>query len=213
MRKLAKLVLVLALCTAAVWCLKSPGWGPVTTFLTSLAMLIILLIAEARSEARVSETNPDLPLFEAFLRELPYRGIIQHLDDYGGNATIDVRKLGKLNEFTVLWINAQHEFRDRDLEKKRRRLLAVATEFLDFLYDKTEMSSDVARKVPGKLPTQDPELFYSVSQNLLKLGDELVKCHQDLVRTGLNKLNLPGPTGAQKTKQKREGVRPSNGFC
>lgn len=99
-------------------------------------------------------------------------------------------KLAKLNAFSLDWKNPEHEFQDKRLERKRKKLLKVAEEFLNFLIDNTEAVNPRIRDVPNKLQTREPQRYQSTVEKLEKLGDQVVKSHQDLVRAGRKKLNM-----------------------
>ncbi|MFQ5885131.1 MAG: hypothetical protein ACE5IO_08540 [Thermoplasmata archaeon] len=183
--KFAKLFVLLG---TVAWAARTLSWESIIACLASLAAFVVLEIREARAQERTVEPRPDRVLFREFLKKLPSGGSIDYIRLTPMAGPINRNVLYNLEDFTLEWGNAQHEFQDRVLEKKRKELLARINEFLTFSSNNTFPTDRGNQRVPLEWEIKRRDLFEFAVSTLERLAAEIVKCHQDLVRTGQKRL-------------------------
>jgi len=152
--------------------------------LTALAALI----GRDLSEKRPDEPNPDKDLLEAFLKILPSSGTIRYIDEKHVADVFERDMLRDLQRFVIEWDCAECEFQNKGLEKKRKKLLSLGLDYLNFLALNTWEVSPGFSRIPAEWPREQLDHYRRVVERLDKLVTEIVRCHQDLVRMGRKKL-------------------------
>lgn len=183
-----KIVNLIALLLTVAWFARSPDWEPAVGFLGLLATLIGLEVKTKSAKG----PHPDKELFQEFLRVLPSNDSIEFIRTFNmAGFSFDRRKLDDLKEFAYEWDDAEHEFHDKQLETKRKKLLKLIQKYLNYIAMHTfHTEYRYLYSVPLEWEYQKPELFNQIVGDLHRFAEEIVSTHQDLVRTGRRKLRL-----------------------
>ncbi len=100
-------------------------------------------------------------------------------------------QLDGLKEFFHDWNNVARQFHDKKLEKMRKKLHESTEKYLEkigqniFTTDRVGLSS-----VPREWEINKPELFRSAVNELHDLADEIVRAHEDLIKTARKMLKV-----------------------
>ncbi|HEX8162903.1 MAG TPA: nucleotide-binding protein [Pyrinomonadaceae bacterium] len=132
----------------------------------------------------------DRELLAQLRKALPSNGSIKFIRDFSmGSAAFHRKKLDDLYNFMDDWNDAEHEFLDEELEERRGRLYTLVQEYLELVHHNTfpEAAGDMLA-VPTEWRYEDNERYVRVVNQLHGKAGEVVRAHQDLVRTARNKL-------------------------
>jgi hypothetical protein len=177
---------LLALMVAVAWLARTPSWEPLLATLTCLAILVGQEIAATRN----LPVNPDIALFEEFLRLLPSSGCISFIKDYDFHGPFRLDNLKPLFTFLYSWDKPEREFRDRGLDRKRRELLRAADSFLQLVGHHTSPQTEHINSLSPTLQRDQPEEYTRIGNEINSAADKVVKCHINIVRASRKKLHL-----------------------
>jgi hypothetical protein len=102
--------------------------------------------------------------------------------------SFEVDRLDDLYGFLHGWDDAEHEFLDKKLEEKRKRLLKLIAEYSHLIGMNTWRTDLGLQTVPPEWEGEQPDRFREVVTNLHDKAGEIVSAHQDLVRAARKKL-------------------------
>lgn len=175
-----RLLNLFAVLAATVWLVHTHGYDALATF---LALLAVQLGQEFAAQPKIRQSHDKL-LFDAFLRALPSNGrFLTFLKDQDIGAPFRRNVLDEMYTFLQEWGSAEHEFKNRRLEKQRSKLYGLTKRFSH------ELSFAIF---------QDGNEFYSMGVNdyedrpdilvkrdrLNDMATDVYMNHQELVRVG-----------------------------
>jgi hypothetical protein len=185
MRRVFQIVVGLAFLASAVWFIRHPQWDSTVAGLASLGVLVGALIEQKIHRGK----ETDRRLFQQFKAVLPSKGSIDFIDKFNmAGFSFDVSRLDDLYNFLHDWDDAEHEFLDRKLEEKRKRLLKLVAEYSHLIGLNTWQTNRGFQTVPPEWETEQPTRFYETVEKLHAKAGEIVETHQQLVRLGRRKL-------------------------
>lgn len=150
-----------------------------------------LEVETLEEEIRRRKIEKDRELFKEFLEVLPSSGSIDFIDQKNmAGFSFDSEKLDDLRDFYYDWDDAEHEFMDDELEAKRERLHELVADYTSLIAGKTFPTDSGHQTVPPEWEYEQPERFAKVVNELHEKADAVVEAHQDLVRTGREKLGV-----------------------
>lgn len=137
-------------------------------------------------------TDADKDLFEAFKSTLPSKGSISFIDEQNMAGFSWPRKnLEQLEKFYHEWDDAEHEFLSNELESLRLKLHQLIGDYLGQIAVNTFPTNNPDRQtVPSEWELENPKRFFDVVNSLHETAGEIVKTHQDLIRTGRKRLGI-----------------------
>ena len=163
-----------------------PDWEPFITGIAFFAGLIGLEFSETKS----IKNSPDIKLFNKLIGLLPSATLIEFLKNKDFGAAFQNDYLDPLRDFNIYWDNAEHEFMNGKLEKKRKELLLEIDEFLDYLAHNTWPLRNGIQSIPAEWEEDQPERWERTKNELNRLSDRIVIIHQDLVRLAKKELHV-----------------------
>jgi len=175
-----RLLNLFAVLAATVWLVRAPSYSALATF---FGLLAVLLGQEFAARPRKRETH-DKSLFEAFLHALPSNGpFLTFLKDQDIGAPFRRSALDEMYAFLREWGNAEHEFKNRRLEKQRSMLYEQTNKFsrelsLAIFPDGSEFYS------MGINDYEDRPDLMEKREHLNNAATAVHKSHQELVRFG-----------------------------
>jgi len=116
-----------------------------TAGLMAIAALAGIFAKKSLSDASdLGKTNSkhDTKLFEKFLTDLPMQPTIQLLKDHNFENSFNKDSIQPLFDFVYDWSNADHEFKNRKIERDRKKLLAQAQDLADKIIEHTTPVGD-----------------------------------------------------------------------
>lgn len=129
----------------------------------------------------------DRVLFDALIKLLPSNGVIDFLDqtNMAGFSFLDA-KLDPIREFYYEWNIPEKEFINTELETIRSKIWSKVDSYLNIIATETFSIGRNAerRSVPEEWEYEQPQRFDRVVKSLHSLAGDIVKLHQELVRTG-----------------------------
>lgn len=176
--KILKAVALILVMASFTWMMKNPDWEPIITFLAMLSMLISLEF----SEEKIRTKHPDIELYQKFIQNVPSTGSIQYLRDTDMRRPIDTTQLRELSRFVNYWDNAEHEFVNKEIEKKKLELLDSCNKFFGFFNLNTFHFRDTLQSVPIEWQDEQIERYNRVTSTLNTLADDVVTKHQELIK-------------------------------
>jgi hypothetical protein len=182
--KYLKFIAVLA-CEA--WFCILPGW-PAGTAL--LGTLIVLVKHEEGDAARARYWNADAKLLAEFLQTLPSDGGIAFINGLDFSSPFSIFRLNDLSYFRHAWNDAEHEFHDKSLEKRRYQFWSLVDKFLWCVTLSTFPFGEERQSVPVEWSREHPDHFEKVVRELNELARQVVIKHQELVRLGKRNLRI-----------------------
>lgn len=125
------------------------------------------------------------------MRDLPYEPSIRLLERTELVGPFEFKSLWDLDHFRLRWGDAEHEFRDTELNELRNKLYGTTTELLGVVVQNTwPIGASGMHRVPSEWSHEQPKRFKQVRAELERLADAVVETHQALVRRGREKLDL-----------------------
>ncbi len=104
-------------------------------------------------------------------------------------APFDPRALDEIREFCAS-AAAADAFRDRRLERKRRRLLRHCRGLIEGIDEHTDLGHGSLASVPLVWEEEAPRKLDHVVYLLHRLGDRVVRSYEDLIKDGVERLDL-----------------------
>jgi hypothetical protein len=184
--KTFKVINLFALLCSVVWAAKNPGWDTISISFALLATVIGLEIGEEKKRLK----NPDIILFDAFLQVLPSDGNIDYVKQNDMAGPIDMNQLEQLRRFKYDWNNAEHEFINKKLEKKRKELPELIEAFYTFAGVNTWQVKGNVHRVPTEWQQTQPMRYDQVVNQLNSYANQIYTLHQELVRFAKKRLKL-----------------------
>jgi hypothetical protein len=158
--------------------LSNRVWEPKIGLVASLISFLAFEIKEDLSKPNAS----DVKLFEEFLVTLPSDGDIEYIKDYDMAGPIERDRLKQLNRFYYDWDNAEHEFIDRKLEKKRKQLFKSITLFFEAYGKYTFSTGDRFQRVPPEWQGDHPQKHREAVELLNDRAESIFILHQTFIR-------------------------------
>jgi hypothetical protein len=177
-------VIVLMICVA---------WLTTTLSIESLVATLTLFVTLAGQElaaARASRDSPDIALFQEFLEDLPSEGSISFIKDYDFHAAFRLSNLDRLYDFRTKWSKPEREFRDRRLNKRRRRLLEAIEKFVSLIGQHTSPQCADINSLSPTLQHNDPEGYARIGDEINDAADLVFQRHTQMIKTGRSKLRV-----------------------
>lgn len=170
------------------WICTSPSWEPVV-------VLVGLFIGFVINDSKTSKSseNPDKLLFEKFIETLPSNGDIEFVRQFDGWISFDSEQIKQIRNFLWYWDNAEHEFADKEIEKKRKILYSAVEIFLNNVGLYTAPNHAGRQTVIPRDVDPDWDVPDHVKEEAKKLGESaqaVYQAHQDMVRTARKRLKL-----------------------
>jgi len=187
MRRTAQVIAALAFVVSVVWFLRHPLWESGISGITTLAFFVGLLVEQKLHNDTVSDRR----LFGKFKKVLPSTGSIAFIDKLNvDGSSFNPANLEDLDNFTTTWNNAEHEFIDKKLEKRRKRLLKLIKEYRLLVGGNTFRNHNGTQTVPPEWEDEQPDRFNKTVELLHNKAGEVVDAHQQLIRAGRKKLEV-----------------------
>jgi hypothetical protein len=132
----------------------------------------------------------DGKLFHHFKETLPSNGSIKFIDEQNmAGFSWPSDRLGDLEKFYHEWNDAEHEFRDNELERMRAHLHDLIGDYLGLIATNTFPANNPERQtVPPEWEIENPKNFFEVVGKLHDSAGNIVKAHQELIRKARFKL-------------------------
>ena len=181
-----RLINLIALMISVAWLSRAPSWEPLLASATCFAVLVGQEVAAARRP----RVNPDVALFQEFLKELPSEGSISFIKDFDFHGPFRVANLDRLYDFCYQWDRPEREFRDRRLDRKRKELLQAVEAFTRLIGQHTSPQTAHSNSLSPTLQRDDPNEFARIGAEINSAADLMFERHADLVRTGRRKLHV-----------------------
>jgi hypothetical protein len=191
--KTLKLINLIALLFCVAWVMSNADWEPRITLLTLFAAIVGLEYAEERRRLR----DPDIQLYKEFIQTLPSSGDIEYLRTIDLGGLIDSTRLQQVKRFFYEWKDAEHEFVNRGLERKRKALYAAIDAFLIAYARHVFHENNEFYRVPREWEQNDPERYHAAVNELNKHADMVFESHQELVRAARKRLKVGEPTNGK----------------
>ena len=102
--------------------------------------------------------------------------------------SFDIGRLDDLYNFLNTWNDAEHEFLDKKLEEKRRRLLKLIAEYTHLIGYNTFPTDRGFQTVPPEWEDEQPDRFHETVKQLHDKAGEVVEAHQQLIRAARKRL-------------------------
>lgn len=184
-----KLGNVLGLVGTVFWWTESKSWEPVTV----AGALLVAYVVQEIHDSSFGLRPVDAELFGRFLQALPSRGAINYIKGHDMGGAISVFWMEQLMHFQVEWHDAEHEFLNKNLQKRLSKLLCAVDDYVDYfsIHTFTGPSDMSHARVYPELRESKPELVKEVVSNLHAMADKVVSLHEDLVREGRRRMNVP----------------------
>lgn len=180
---LVKIISFLALLLSEAWYINTKGWDAIVSFFVCLAGLIGSETYDYKY--KMKNVTFDNELFDEFLKALPTEGTIRFLNDANMAGFAFYRSnLDDITKFVYNWDNAEHEFINKKIEKKRNTLMGLIKEYLHYSSLNTWPVKGDLQTVPPEWEIEQPDRFKEVVDNLHRKERLIVECHQDLIRKG-----------------------------
>jgi hypothetical protein len=185
MRRVFQIITAGAFLASLVWFIRHPQYDSGVAGLTTLAVLIGLFVEEKVHHGK----EADRKLFQQLKDVLPSNGSIDFIDKQNmADFSFDVDRLDDLYNFLHRWDDAEHEFLDKKLEEKRKRLLKLIAEYSHLIGMNTWRTELGLQTVPPEWETEQPTRFYETVEKLHAKAGEIVETHQQLIRLGRRRL-------------------------
>ncbi|MBN1397319.1 MAG: hypothetical protein JXA06_04725 [Bacteroidetes bacterium] len=184
--KIIKLLTLICLIACIAWYFNKPDWEPLITGIGIFSALIGLEFAETKS----IKNNPDIVLYRKFIFLIPSATLIEFLKNHDFGGPFDSEILRPLDDFVAYWDNAEHEFVNSKIEKKKEMLLSVIHDFLSCIGHNTYPTHNDSQSIPAEWQEDQRERWNQARQELNKLADVVVEKHQELVRIAKNLLHV-----------------------
>lgn len=185
MRRVFQIITAGAFIASFIWFIRHPQYDSGVASLTTLGVLIGLFVEQKVHHGK----EADRKLFQQFKQVLPSNGNIDFIDKQNmAGFSFDLDRLDHLYDFLHRWNDAEHEFLDKKLEEKRKRLLKLIAEYSHLIGMNTWRTDLGFQAVPSEWEDEQPDRFREVVTNLHDKAGEIVAAHQDLVRTARKKL-------------------------
>jgi hypothetical protein len=186
-RRIAQLIAAVAFLVSLAWIYRHPAWESVTAGLSALVAFVGLLIEQNIYNNKKSDRR----LFEQFKRVLPSDGSVAFIDTLSMAAgSFHPANLDDLDNFADTWNDAEHEFLDRKLERKRKHLLKLIKEYRLLVGGNTFRTRDGEATVPPEWESEQPDRFNQAVNILHDKAGEVVEAHQQLIRLARKKLEV-----------------------
>jgi predicted nucleotide-binding protein len=146
--------------------------------------------AEAALTESIRDKEVDRKLFNELKEVLPSNRSIRFIRDFiMGSSSFDIKSLDDLHKFMLDWNDVEHEFLDKELEEKRSCLYSLIEEYIAIIAVNTFPTADGARRsIPSEWVHEQNDRYVRVVNQLHNKAEEVVKAHQDLMRTARHKL-------------------------
>ncbi|MBI5901952.1 MAG: hypothetical protein HZB84_00485 [Deltaproteobacteria bacterium] len=146
---------------------------------------------KAEFQEAVDQKVTDKALYVKFFETLPSSGSIEFLKTFDmGFGSFETEQLSQLKYFYCNWNKPEYEFLDAELECKRKALREAISKYLDSYSTNvfcTKTDTKRAYVLPEWKETK-PDVYRQIIDKLNSLADEVVKAHEDLVRSARLKL-------------------------
>jgi len=136
-----------------------------------------------------AQWEADRALFNRFRTDLPAAGSISFVRDHPVGVQYHRDAPDQLYEFLHRWDDPEHEFLDPEIDRKRATLFSAVAAYVDVLSANTFSTSvpDYCN-IPAEWELNCPEQRAEVIREINARGSELVRAHEDLIRTGRRRL-------------------------
>jgi hypothetical protein len=104
--------------------------------------------------------------------------------------SFEMEELDDLYTFYEEWSDAEHEFFNEKIERKRKRLHELIGEYTSLIGSNTFPTDGGRQTVPPEWEYEQPERFGEVVRRLHGKAESIVDLHQDLIRTARRKLGM-----------------------
>ena len=173
---------------AVAWLATDPTWGP--AILTGTLFITFITLEFKPSTNNRDTHNPDKQLFEKFLLCMPSKGSIEFVNTQNmAGFSFHIKEIDDLYKFYYEWDDAEHEFNNKKLEKKRNILRKAVGQYLESITSNTFSTEDGRRSVPADWEDEQPERFSKAVAELHSLAQEVVDAHKELIRIAKRQLN------------------------
>jgi hypothetical protein len=185
-KNILKIFNIIVLMLSFAWLVSYFNWEPFIATIISLSTLVGLEMSDKKS----LKMNPDVDLFNRLLKDLPTEGSISFISTHDFHNLFDIKELDDLKTFVRHWNDAEHEFLNKKLEKKRRKLLLLIDELYENIGSYIFSDDYVVDKyrIPKEWRLIKPELYNQAAAVLHEASDKVFECHQDLIRQGRKSL-------------------------
>jgi hypothetical protein len=174
--------------------------APVRNGLKKTLVAALKLIFETEGKREIKEDPGEAPNrheeidrenFSKFLKALPSKGSIDFIDKQNmAGFSWPLNSLDDLDRFYYEWNDAEHEFLDNELEQLRTQLHQQIGDYLGQIATNTfPANSPGYQTVPPEWEEKIPKRFFEVVGKLHDSAGNIVKVHQELVRTARLKLS------------------------
>lgn len=145
-----------------------------------------------------ARSKHDRELFDEFLDALPSNGNVKFIDEYDFLfGDFHRHNISQIKDFLETWNDAEHEFVNKKLEKKRQELFGRLKKFLDVLVVATVPVGN-GKKLsvfPDNQPRKNDEGHYlpHLKEDARKTNDAakgIFKLHQDFIREAKKRLKV-----------------------
>ena len=159
MRRLFQIVTGLALIVCLAWAYDKPGYDSIAAAIIALAAFIGLFLEERVSKKK----QVDRKLLEDLKTALPSTGSIAFINEFNmAGFSFDPDELSDLYNFIYAWKGAEHEFLDKNLQKKLGNLHRLVSEYVQLIAYNTFpignanrqiVTTRMGRRTAGTIPT------------------------------------------------------------
>jgi|GEM_PF-3887989 len=147
--------------------------------------------AEEKYQKTLNEA--DKKLYSEFIETVPSDGIIKFIKRNSIAIGFKRGKLQDLRNFDENWRDAEHEFIDDELERKKKDLLELVEDYFEIIGGNmvTDVNTDGTPEVKlvEKYKLNPPE-HQKIMKKLDSQSDKIVDKHQELIRIAKNKLGV-----------------------
>lgn len=130
MGQLVKFISLVGVMISSVWVGASPGWESILALIATFSTFATAEVKDQRKIKSLRYHEADLTLFRQFLKLFSSSSGCYTLLDGGDFKTYDGNHLEPAREFLHAWCDAEHEFIDKRLEKKRKEAYTALENFM-----------------------------------------------------------------------------------
>ena len=147
--------------------------------------------AEEKYKKTLNEADKEL--YAEFVETLPSDGTIQFIRRNSIGDGFEKRRLQDLRNFDENWRDAEHEFIDDELERKKKDLLKLVEDYFGLIGG--SMVTDATSNSPPEVILVekykfDPSKYQKIMKKIDRQSDKIVDKHQELIRVAKNKLGV-----------------------
>jgi hypothetical protein len=176
-------LLVVIVC--AGWAACEFGWDSGVALLISVGALLGLAIPILKGR----ETDPDVPLFQQLMEDLPPPFVQQSMKHRDLGGAVPASFLDTLGTFSRSWKDVRHEFRSEFLEERKHSLLSSIDALLDELTGQVfGVGCSDSYQIPKPDSDADFHRWKSAIDRLHSLLDSAVADYEQLIRDGRKRL-------------------------